>query len=80
MSNKTHQLNDYTGHTYLMEILNSLYVPNGCERLISPQHWEQNTKYDSADDNILDDTNGVTPHDCTTLVWGVILFVQTMLV
>ena len=30
---------DNKGHTQWVEISNYLYVPNGHERLISPQHW-----------------------------------------
>ena len=62
-------ISDNSGHPNWVEIPNSSYVPKGCERLISPQHWAQNATSANADSTNLYGTPRITHHDCATLIW-----------
>ena len=74
----TWTINANTGHPYQVQINNSLYVPNGCERLIGPQHLPRNATQVNRDATILNGTWCVTNHDRTTLIWDGSHFVCTM--
>ena len=56
-------------HINWVEIPNSLYVPNGCEQLISTQHFSQKATSAYAYSTSLDGTWCVTHHDCAALIW-----------
>ena len=61
-------IDDDKVHPHWVEILNYVCVPNGCERIISPQHWIHNATSDHADSTALYVTWCVTHHYCATLI------------
>ena len=71
-------INDDTSHTHRVEIPNSLYITNKCERLISIQHWAQKETPTNAYVTTLYGTRYVTHHDCTALIWGDGKSIQTV--
>ena len=63
-------INDDFVNPHQIEIPNSLYVSKGRKRLISLQHWAQNSTSTNAYVTTLNVTCCVTHHDCATLIWG----------
>ena len=61
-------INDNAGHPHQVEVPNYLYFPNGLERIISRQHWEQNATSSHVDANTLGGTQFFTHYDHATMI------------